>query len=241
MGLGGMVSFGHAAYFGLGAYGVAGFQKFRLEHGGFITGGTGACGGGSIAVRLVLRGWRSVLSNAHPGFRADRMVGGVSMGCGPGGLADWCGPSAGLAATDGTGLWRGRHSGVAGTAAAFHFGLALRATRVRHELMRWVSTLSAFNWWAFVWPSPGRSGGRIIRVLQRRVSPETLMVAHQWCTRHGIDGGHAAGGGGVVYGHARLFVGITQHWGALFGAVILLIVMAFPSGAVCWWSARRQK
>ena len=82
MGPGGMHSFGHAAYFGLGAYGAALMVKFlaaptpvALHRGA----GRGAHGG--VAVRLV-RGTavRGLPGDADIGFRADRLVDPVPVG-----------------------------------------------------------------------------------------------------------------------------------------------------------------
>ena len=82
MGPGGMHSFGHAAYFGLGAYGAALMVKFlAAPTAGRPDRGAGRGAHGRAAVRLV-RGAavRRLSRDADIGFRADRLVDPVPVG-----------------------------------------------------------------------------------------------------------------------------------------------------------------
>ena len=79
----GMASFGHAAYFGLGAYGAA----LALKHLGGADGASGCSrrrsrpGSRGVAVRLVLRAALGRLSrDADARLRADRLVDRLPMG-----------------------------------------------------------------------------------------------------------------------------------------------------------------
>ena len=82
MGPGGLASFGHAAYFGLGAYGAALAAKWLaapMAAGCCFAPFPGRAGG--CGVRLVLRAVVGRVSgDAHAGLRADRLVGGVPVG-----------------------------------------------------------------------------------------------------------------------------------------------------------------
>ena len=82
MGPGGMHSFGHAAYFGLGAYAAALLLQHALPMELALLLAPLAGGLGALAVRLVLRArFRRVSRDADPRLRANRLVGGVPMGC----------------------------------------------------------------------------------------------------------------------------------------------------------------
>ena len=76
MGVGGMASFGHAAYFGLGAYGAAlATTHSGLADDGSGIGGTAAGGAGGADLRLVLRAaHRRLPGDADAGVRSDRLV-----------------------------------------------------------------------------------------------------------------------------------------------------------------------
>ena len=82
MGPAGMHSFGHAAYFGLGAYGAALFLKaLGAADGGGAAARAAARRARRAAVRLVLRApVRRLPRDADPGVRADRLVGRLPVG-----------------------------------------------------------------------------------------------------------------------------------------------------------------
>src|SRR5690606_37649150 len=80
------------------------------------------------------------------------------------------------------------------------------------------------------------------------VSPETLMVgtsvdALVMVLLGGLQQLAGPVVGAVLFTAMReFFVGVTEYWGALFGLVILFIVMAFPQGVAgeaARWTARR--
>ena len=82
MGPGGMHSFGHAAYFGLGAYGAALFLKvLNLPMEAALLLGPLLARGRRAGVRLVLRAaLRRLSGHADARVRADRLVSGVPVG-----------------------------------------------------------------------------------------------------------------------------------------------------------------
>ena len=82
MGPGGLASFGHAAYFGLGAYGAALAAKWlAAPMAAGLAGGALPCRTCGRGVRLVLRAAVGRVSrHADAGLRADRLVGGLPVG-----------------------------------------------------------------------------------------------------------------------------------------------------------------
>jgi branched-chain amino acid transport system permease protein len=118
------------------------------------------------------------------------------------------------------------------------FGYALRATRdspLRADALG--INLKRVQWTAFILAGSlaGLAGGLYV-FSKGSTSPEVITVAKS------VDGLVMVLLGGIqtlfgpVVGAASFtmlqdyFVGITEYWRALFGAVILLIVLAFPQG-----------
>ena len=82
MGPGGMHSFGHAAYFGLGRLRRSAAAPARAADGTRAPARAARRRAGRAPVRLVLRArFRRVSRDADPRLRANRLVGGVPMGC----------------------------------------------------------------------------------------------------------------------------------------------------------------
>ena len=135
MSIGGLVSFGHAAYFGIGAYACA----LLVQHAGSADGGQPGCGaarrgGGRRPVRLVLHpAVRRLPGHADARLRADRLVGGVHSRPGPAATTAFsaCGrrPGSGRRPPTTISRWRwSRRSLLLLRRAIFSpFGYALRA------------------------------------------------------------------------------------------------------------------
>ncbi len=246
MGPGGMHSFGHAAYFGLGAYGAAlALEGFALPMEAALLLGpllalAGALLFGWFAVRLsgvylamlTLAFAQIVWSVA---FQWDEVTGGSN-----GLIGIW--PSARFAAREAW-YWLTLALVAASVWALRHlllspFGYALRAGR--DSPLRAEATgidVARVQWAAFA--VAGLScglAGALFAFAKGSVSPETVSVARS------IDGlvmvllGGVQTLAGPVVG-ASAFVWLqdwamraTEYWRALLGALVLLLVLAFPQG-----------
>ncbi len=245
MGLGGMASFGHAAYFGMGAYGAALlFKSAGLGMAGSIIASPLVAG-----MAALLFGWFCIrLSGVYLAmltlafaqivwsvvYQWDAVTGGSNgiIGIWP---EPWLSGDAyyyfTLAAT--------MLVVFAVRRLAFSpFGYALRA--VRDSPLRADAIgihLKGVQWTAFILAGAlaGLAGGLYV-FSKGSTSPEVITVAKS------VDGLVMVLLGGIqtlfgpVVGAASFtllqdyFVGVTEYWRALFGAVILLIVLAFPQG-----------
>jgi branched-chain amino acid transport system permease protein len=246
MGPGGMLSFGHAAYFGLGAYGAG----LLLLRGGFPMEAALALAPLAAAAGAVVFGWFCVrLAGVYlamltlafaqiawsVAFQWDAITGGSNglIGIWPAGwlssreayymlTAVVCVLATGV-------LWRALHS---------PFGYAMRAgrdSRVRAEAIG--IDVRAVQWMAFT--AAGTSAGlagALHAFSKGSISPETLSVGRS------IDGlvmvlmGGLHSLTGPAWG-AALFTWLEdsisrsfEYWRACLGAVILLLVLAFPRG-----------
>lgn len=245
MGLGGMVSFGHAAYFGLGAYAVA--LAFKSLGWGMaasllaapVLAGVAALLFGWFCVRLA-GVYLAMLTLAFAQivwsvvYQWDAVTGGSN-----GMIGVW--PEPWLSGN----AW---YYFVAAVALAIvlmvrriafsRYGMTLRA--VRDSAMRADALgvdvqgvrLAGF---CLAGVLAGVAGGLFV-FSKGGVSPETLMVgtsvdALVMVLLGGIQQLAGPVVGAVGFTAMRdYFVGLTEYWGALFGAVILLMVMAFPQG-----------
>lgn len=255
MGLGGMVSFGHAAYFGLGAYGVAlAFKTLGLPMAASLLAapllaGLAALLFGWFCVRLA-GVYLAMLTLAFAQivwsivYQWDAVTGGSN-----GMIGVWPEP------------WLSGHAWYWFVAAvaisvvvlvrrlAFSpYGLALRA--VRDSALRADAlgiNVRRVQWVAFCIAGvlAGVAGGLFV-FSKGGVAPESLTVgvsvdALIMVLLGGIQQLSGPVVGGVVFTAMRdYFVGVTEYWGALFGAVILLIVLVFPQGIAgqfARWSA----
>jgi branched-chain amino acid transport system permease protein len=246
MGPGGMLSFGHAAYFGLGAYG-AGLALLRL---GLPMELALACGPLAALAGALLFGWFCVrLSGVYlamltlafaqivwsVAFQWDALTGGSN-----GLVGTW--PAAWLSSRPAyyyltlvlclagiVLLWRMLYS---------PFGYALRAVRdspLRADAIG--IDLRTIQWSGFVVAGvfSGLAGG-LYAFSKGSISPETLSVPRS------VDGLVMVLLGGVqtltgpAWG-AALFTWLEdslsrgfEYWRGAMGAVILLLVLAFPQG-----------
>jgi branched-chain amino acid transport system permease protein len=246
LGAGGMVSFGHAAYFGLGAYGAAllvlraGLPMELALILGPLAAAAGAALFGWFCVRLsgiylamlTLAFAQIVWSIA---FQWDGVTGGSNglVGLWP---ASWLGSRGAyygatlvLCALGIAALWR---------IVASPFGHALRATRdspLRAEAIG--IDVRAQQWTAFIVAgSFAGLAGSLYAFSKGSISPETLSVPRS------VDGlvmvllGGVQSLAGPVWG-AALFTWLEDsvsreiaYWRAAIGVVILLLVLAFPQG-----------
>ena len=246
LGAGGMVSFGHAAYFGLGAYGAAllvlraGLPMELALILGPLAAAAGAALFGWFCVRLsgiylamlTLAFAQIVWSIA---FQWDGVTGGSNglVGLWP---ASWLGSRGAyygatlmLCALGIAALWR---------IVASPFGHALRSTRdspLRAEAIG--IDVRAQQWTAFIVAgSFAGLAGSLYAFSKGSISPETLSVPRS------VDGlvmvllGGVQSLAGPVWG-AALFTWLEDsvsreiaYWRAAIGVVILLLVLAFPQG-----------
>jgi branched-chain amino acid transport system permease protein len=246
LGAGGMVSFGHAAYFGLGAYGAAllvlraGLPMELALLLGPLAAAAGAALFGWFCVRLsgiylamlTLAFAQIVWSIA---FQWDGVTGGSNglVGLWP---ASWLGSRGAyygatlvLCALGIAALWR---------IVASPFGHALRGTRdspLRAEAIG--IDVRAQQWTAFIVAgSFAGLAGSLYAFSKGSISPETLSVPRS------VDGlvmvllGGVQSLAGPVWG-AALFTWLEDsvsreiaYWRAAIGVVILLLVLAFPQG-----------
>jgi len=259
MGLGGMVSFGHAAYFGLGAYGVAlafknlGWNMFASMAAAPVLAGIAAILFGWFCVRLA-GVYLAMLTLAFAQivwsviYQWDAVTGGSN-----GMIGVW--PES----------WLSGHTWyylVAITTIAIvllvrrlafsHFGMALRAVRdsaIRADALG--LDVNRVQWVSFSIAGilAGVAGGLFV-FSKGGVSPETLMVGTSvdaliMVLLGGIQQLAGPVVGGVAFTAMRdYFVGISDYWGAMFGAAILLIVLVFPQGIAgqfARWSKRGQR
>lgn len=260
MGLGGMVSFGHAAYFGLGAYGVA--LAFKSLGWGMaasllaapVLAGLAALVFGWFCVRLA-GVYLAMLTLAFAQivwsvvYQWDAVTGGSN-----GMIGVW--PEPWLSGD----AWYWFVACVAiavvllvRRVAFSRFGLALRAARdsaLRADALGMDVRRLRLVGFCVAGVLAGVAGGLFV-FSKGGVSPETLMVgtsvdALVMVLMGGIQQLAGPVVGGVAFTAMRdYFVGMTEYWGALFGAVILLIVMAFPQGIAGqfarWGAAWRRR
>lgn len=246
MGPGGMHSFGHAAYFGLGAYGAALAVKWLAAPMGLALAAAPAL----AALGALLFGWFSVrLSGVYLAmltlafaqivwsivFQWQEITGGSN-----GVLGIWPAPPFdGLSA-----YFLLTLALVAGGVLVLRrmlfapFGYAMRAGRdspLRAEAIG--IDVKRVHWLAFAIAGAvcGIAGG-IFAFAKGSISPETISIGRS------IDGlvmvllGGIQTLSGPIVG-ASVFAVLqdmvmrqTQYWHALLGGIILLLVLAFPSG-----------
>lgn len=245
LGPGGMASFGHAAYFGLGAYGAALAVKHALPMElalfvGPVFAAVGALVYGWFCVRLA-GVYLAMLTLAFAqitwavAFQWDEVTGGSN-----GLVGVW--PAAWL--TDRTAyfyltltlcalaialLWR---------IAQAPFGFALRAVRdsaLRAEAIGIVA--GRVRWLAFVLSGffAGLAGA-LYAFSKGSISPETLAIQRSVDALAMVllGGVHALAGpiigAGVFIWLQDTIARETEYWRALLGAIIILIALVFPHG-----------
>jgi len=246
MGPGGMASFGHAAFFGLGAYGAALLAlrvAFPMEVAlvaGPLLALAGALLSGWFCVRLS-GVYLAMLTLAFSqiawsvAFQWDRVTGGSNgmIGAWP---AEWlaskpayfylvlvlCGAAIGL-------VWRAVYS---------PFGFALRASRdspLRAEAVG--IAVRDVQWAAFtIAGTLAGVAGALFAFSKGSISPEVLSVPRSVDALVMVLLGGVQTLTGPVWG-AGLFTWLEdslsreiEYWRAAIGAVIVLLVLAFPQG-----------
>jgi branched-chain amino acid transport system permease protein len=259
MGTGGMASFGHAAYFGLGAYAAAlaakrgvpmelalALSPLAAIAGALVIGWFCVRLAGVYLAMLTLAFAQIVWSIA---FQWDAVTGGSN-----GVIGVW--PSAWLAGKQAYyGFTLVLVSGaLAAVAWIAHtpFGYSLRACR--DSPMRAASigiNVRRTQWSAFAVAGAfaGLAGG-IYAFSKGSISPETLAIPRS------VDalvmvllGGLNALAGPLIGAAAFTWLSdalarATEYWRAVLGAAILLTVIAFPmgiGGAITRWLARRRR
>jgi len=259
MGTGGMASFGHAAYFGLGAYAAA----LSLKHGmpmegalalaplvaaagALVVGAFCARASGVYLAMLTLAFAQIVWSVA---FQWDDVTGGSN-----GIVGVW--PSHWL---DDKSHYFWFTLAIVGTALASiawiahaPFGYALRACRdsplragaigIDVRKTQWVAFAIAGGF-------AGLAGG-LYAFSKGSISPETLAIPRSVDVLVMVLVGGLNALAGPLLG-AATFTWLsdtlargTEYWRAVLGAVILIIVIAFPAGiggAMQHWLARRRR
>ncbi|HEY2863276.1 MAG TPA: ABC transporter permease [Casimicrobiaceae bacterium] len=246
MGPGGMASFGHAAYFGLGAYGAAlAVRAVPMEVALIVAplaAGIGALVFGWFCVRLS-GVYLAMLTLAFAqitwatAYQWDAVTGGSNglVGVWP---AAWLSPRPAYywltltISAVGIGLlWR---------AVFAPFGYALRAARDSPQRAAAIGIdVRTVRWTAFVLAGLGAGlAGALYAFSKGSISPESLSIPRS------VDGLVMVllGGLQTLFGPvtgAVLFAWLqdtlarhTPYWRALLGATILLLVLLFPHGIV---------
>ena len=256
MGTGGMASFGHAAYFGLGAYAAALAVKHGVPMEAALAVAPIAAAAGALAI-----GWFCVrLSGVYLAmltlafaqivwsiaFQWDEVTGGSNGVVGVWPSAWLAGKTAYYAFT--LALAAAALAAIAWIAAS-PFGYALRACRdspLRAEAIG--IDVRRTQWMAFALAGAfaGLAGG-LYAFSKGSISPETLAIPRS------VDalvmvllGGLNALAGPLLGATAFTWLSdtlarATEYWHAVLGAMILLIVVAFPmgiGGAVHRWLLR---
>lgn len=246
MGPGGMVSFGHAAYFGLGAYGAALLLKGAAFSMGWsmalapLIAGVGAVVFGWFCVRLTGI-YLAMLTLAFGQivwsvvYQWDSLTGGSNgiLGIWP---TSWLGTgnnyyyfSLGVVLVSAILLRRILFS---------PFGYAMRASRdssMRAEALG--INVKRVQWVGFIVAGIFAGMAGMLFVFSKGSgSPEIISIdksvdALVMVLLGGVQTLIGPAVGAVVFKVLQdYFIGITAYWHALFGGVILLLVLAFPRG-----------
>ena len=249
MSVGGLASFGHAAYFGLGAYGVAFLAKMAglpmivcLLLGPLL--GLARRGG----VRLLRRAAvRRLFRDADAGLRADRLVDRVPVGRGDRRRQRHSRRLAGEMGGKPVAFLLARRSAIAALAVAAlriivfsPFGFALRATRdlpLRSEAIGIDG--KRIQWTAFVIAGTVAGvAGALFAYLKGSVFPDSLGIslsvdALVMVLLGGVETVSGAVVGAIVYKALNIWlVSQTDLSKLVLGGFIVLIVVAFPKGIV---------
>jgi len=252
MGAGGMVSFGHAAYFGLGAYGAAllfkllGWSMLAALLAAPLAAFTAALVFGWFCVRLT-GVYLAMLTLAFAqivwaiAFQWDTVTGGSN-----GVIGIW--PPAWLA---GTPYFYGVLALVVALIVLLRratfspFGYALRASRDA-TLRAQASGIAVrrIQWAAFTLAGTVAGvAGALFVFAKGGASPEVMTISRSvdalvMVLLGGVQAlsGPLAGAAGFTLLQDWL-IGTTQYWRALLGGVMLLLVLGFPYGLAGWFSS----
>jgi len=259
MGTGGMASFGHAAYFGLGAYAAA----LSLKHGMPMEGALALAPLVAAAGALVVGAFCARASGVYLAMLTlafAQIVWSVAFQ-----WDDVTGGSNGI-----VGVWPSRWLddkpeyywftlAVAGTALASiawiahaPFGYALRACRDSPLRAAAIGIDVRKTQWAAFAIAGGFAGlaGGLYAFSKGSISPETLAIPRSVDVLVMVLVGGLNALAGPLLGAAAFtwlsdtLARATEYWRAVLGAVILIIVIAFPAGiggAVQHRLARRRR
>ena len=259
MGTGGMASFGHAAYFGLGAYAAA----LAVKHGMPMEGALGLAPLVAIAGAIVVGGFCARVTGVYlamltlafaqivwsVAFQWDDVTGGSN-----GVVGVW--PSEWLAGKTAYFWFTLALVGAALAAIAWiahaPLGYALRACRDSPLRAAAIGIDVRKTQWAAFAIAGGFAGlaGGLYAFSKGSISPETLAIPRS------VDvlvmvllGGLNALAGPLIGAAAFTWLSDslargTEYWRALLGATILVIAIAFPAGmggAIQQWLAVRRR
>jgi branched-chain amino acid transport system permease protein len=248
MGTGGMASFGHAAYFGLGAYAAA----LAVKHGMPMEGRTGVVAvrgdGGRVRRRRLLRpGIGRLPRDADARFRADRLVDRLPVGRCHRRVQRRRRRLAGAVAREQDRLLLVR-AALAGTALAAiawiahtPFGYTLRACRDSPLRAAAIGIdIRRTQWIAFAMAGgfAGLAGG-LYAFSKGSISPETLGIPRSVDALVMVLLGGLNALAGPLLGAAAFtwladtLARVTEYWHAVLGAAIVAIVVAAPMGSGC--------
>ena len=248
VGLGGLLSFGHAAYFGLGGYGAALLLKaagasmpvaFLLAP---LLAGLAAAGLGVFCVRrsgvyfamLTLACAQIVYSIAHQWYDVTGGDNGI--------VGVW--PDPGLASPSRYYLWA-----LAATLAAFAllrwataapFGLTLRAARDHPRRAEALGiAVGVQHLWAFVMAGTVAGlAGALFVFLKGSIFPESLAIPRsvEGLIVLMLGGLHRLGGpvaGATLYTLLdAVITRYTPYWQAVLGSILVVLVLLFPRGVL---------
>lgn len=248
VGTGGMISFGHAAYFGLGAYGAALLMRqggvsmpaaFAL---GPILAAVGALGFGFFCVRLrgipfamlTLACAQIAYAVAHQWYDVTGGDNGL--------LGIWPAP---FLATPVRYYYLALAVGVGGLVALRRIarsplGLTLRAARDQELRCAGVGVdVRSLQWLAFGMAGAiAGFGGSVFAFLKGSVFPEYLSVSMslESLLMVLLGGVHRLAGAPVGAGLFKALDTVvtlyTEYWQAVLGAVLLVLVLVFPRGVL---------
>ncbi len=257
MSVGGLASFGHAAYFGLGSYGVAflaklaGLPMFLCLMFGPLLGLAGAVIFGWFAVQLS-GVYFAMLTLAFAQIVWSVAFQWVSVTGGDNGLLGiW--PAA-LLATPGRFYWLALAVAVCAIVGLrvlvfSPFGYALRATR-DSELRSEAIGINGkrIQWVAFIIAGTVASvAGALFAYLKGSVFPDSLGIslsvdALVMVLLGGVETISGAVIGAVVFKALNIWlVSQTEQSKLILGAIIVLLVVAFPKGIVGVWLTVQER
>ncbi len=257
MGLGGITSFGHAAFFGLGAYGAAVLEKhmdapFAL---GVVTGPLTALLGALVAGWFVLRAqgvYAAMLTLAFAQILWSAAVQWVEVTGGDNGvLGLW--PPAWLASKSAYFLFALLLAlaslALLRRAALAPFGFALRASRDAEDRAAASGIDTArVQWTAFAAGGLFAGLAGVLNAYQKgSVFPNVLAIPQSLDALVMVLLGGLQTLSGPIVGalsyHALTveLTRTTEHWRLALGLAIVLLVLAFPQGIAGFMRARWEK
>jgi branched-chain amino acid transport system permease protein len=255
VGTGGMISFGHAAYFGLGAYGAA----LLLKHGGLSMPAAFVLGPALAAVAALLFGFFCVRLRGIPFAMLTLACAQIAYaiahqwyavtGGDNGLLGIWPAP---LVATPVRYYYLALIVGAGGLlllrrVTGSSFGLTLRAAR-DHALRCEAIGVNVRSHHLLAFTVAGvfaGFGGSLFAFLKGSVFPDYLSVSMSiealvMVLLGGLHGLAGAPVGAALYKVLDTLVTLyTEYWQAFLGGVLLVVVLVFPNGVMGLARGRR--